>query len=155
MVRFDEPGHFLKIQLSSLVLPRNTVFLYKNFENFRIHNFAYIWIFFEGVVFLWLSLNAPTKEYVVHCTIWYYLYNLKNVKNTHASVLRLVKKQTLAWNFTKSNTSQFNLNIKTKFNHFKLPVLAKILSALLLFVVYPKLHAWLPRQHVVLPLPVQ
>ena len=31
------------------------------------------------------------------CAIWHHLYNLKNVKNTHAGVLLLVK-------FTKSNT---------------------------------------------------
>ena len=31
------------------------------------------------------------------CAIWYYLYKLKNVKNTHGGVLLLVK-------FTKSNT---------------------------------------------------
>ena len=28
------------------------------------------------------------------CTIWYYLYNLKSVKNTHGGVLLLVKLQT-------------------------------------------------------------
>ena len=31
--------------------------------------------------------------YVVRCTIWYHLYNLKNVKNTHGEVLVLVKLQ--------------------------------------------------------------
>ena len=31
--------------------------------------------------------------YVVHCTIWYHLYNLKNVKNTCEGVLILVKLQ--------------------------------------------------------------
>ena len=35
---------------------------------------------------------------------WYYLYNLKNVKNTHAGVLILVKLQNSACNFTKINT---------------------------------------------------
>ena len=30
---------------------------------------------------------------VVHCAIWYHLYNLKNVKNTHGGVLILVKLQ--------------------------------------------------------------
>ena len=29
--------------------------------------------------------------YVVRCAIWYYLYNLKKVKNTHGGVLFLVK----------------------------------------------------------------
>ena len=27
----------------------------------------------------------------IRCAIWYYLYNLKNVKNTHGAVLLLVK----------------------------------------------------------------
>ena len=31
--------------------------------------------------------------HVVRCTIWYHLYNLKNVKNTHGGVLILVKLQ--------------------------------------------------------------
>ena len=30
---------------------------------------------------------------VVRCAIWYHLYNLKNVKNTHGGVLILVKLQ--------------------------------------------------------------
>ena len=43
--------------------------------------------------------------YVVRCTIWYHLYNLKNVKNTHGGVLILVKLHAKACNFTKINTS--------------------------------------------------
>ena len=42
--------------------------------------------------------------YVVRYAIWYHLYNLKNVKNTHGRVLFLVKLQAEACNFTKSNT---------------------------------------------------
>ena len=38
------------------------------------------------------------------CKIWFYLRNLKNVKNTHRGVLLLVKLQASAYNFTKSNT---------------------------------------------------
>ena len=37
-------------------------------------------------------------------SIWYHLYNLKDMKNTHGGVLLLVKMQALACNFTKSNT---------------------------------------------------
>ena len=33
------------------------------------------------------------KIYVMRCVIWYHLYNLKNVKNTHGGVLILVKLQ--------------------------------------------------------------
>ena len=41
---------------------------------------------------------------VILCTIWYFLYNLKNTKNTHGVVLLLLKLQVSACNFTKSNT---------------------------------------------------
>ena len=41
---------------------------------------------------VYLFLN-PFNTYVVRCAIWYYLYNLKNVKNTHGGVLILVKLQ--------------------------------------------------------------
>ena len=33
--------------------------------------------------------------YVMRCAIWYHLYNLKNVKNTHGGVLLLAKPATL------------------------------------------------------------
>ena len=33
----------------------------------------------------------------MRCAIWYHLYNLKNVKNTHGEVLILVKLQAQAW----------------------------------------------------------
>ena len=33
------------------------------------------------------------RLYVLLCTIWYYLHNFKNVKNTHEGVLLLVKFQ--------------------------------------------------------------
>ena len=42
--------------------------------------------------------------FVVCCAIWYRLYNLKNVKNTHRGVLILVKLQAETCNFTEINT---------------------------------------------------
>ena len=36
---------------------------------------------------------SHTLSYVMFCTIWYHLYNLKNVKNTHGGVLLLVQLQ--------------------------------------------------------------
>ena len=33
----------------------------------------------------------------MRCAIWYHLYNLKNMKNTHGGVLILVKLQAKAW----------------------------------------------------------
>ena len=41
---------------------------------------------------------------MVRCAIWYYLYNLTNVKNTHVGLLLLVKLRAEACNFTISNT---------------------------------------------------
>ena len=37
------------------------------------------------------KLSETKTSYVVRCTIWYHLYNLKNVKNTHGGVLILAK----------------------------------------------------------------
>ena len=40
------------------------------------------------------SVNITTDEegkYMRHCTIWYHLCNLKNMKNTHRGVLILSK----------------------------------------------------------------
>ena len=50
------------------------------------------------------TVNLRTNRYVMRCAIWCYLYNLKNVKNTHEGVLLLVKLQAEAYNFTKINT---------------------------------------------------
>ena len=36
------------------------------------------------------------RIYVMFCAIWYHLYNLKNVKNTHGGVLLLIKLQALS-----------------------------------------------------------
>ena len=41
----------------------------------------------------------------MRCAIWYHLYNLKKVKNTHVFVSLLVKLQAKAYNFTKSNAT--------------------------------------------------
>ena len=40
----------------------------------------------------------------MRCTIWYHLFNLKKLKNTHGGVLILVQLQAEACNFTKINT---------------------------------------------------
>ena len=41
---------------------------------------------------------------VMHCPIWFHLYNSKNGKNTHGGVLTLVKLQAEVCNFTRINT---------------------------------------------------
>ena len=55
--------------------------------------------------YLSLSFCLYFILFVMRCTIWYHLYNFKNVKNAHGEVLLLVKLQAaLGCNFTKSNT---------------------------------------------------
>ena len=39
------------------------------------------------------AIMSTQVIYVVRCAIWYHLYNLKNVKDTHGEVLILVKLQ--------------------------------------------------------------
>ena len=45
--------------------------------------------------------NGNTDETL--CAIWYYLHNLKKVKNTHKGNLLLIKVQAKICNFTESN----------------------------------------------------
>ena len=52
---------------------------------------------------VWLS--KENLVYVVRCEIWYHLYNLKNVKNTHGTVLILVKIKNLRNNCTHGTKS--------------------------------------------------
>ena len=62
---------------------------------------------FHRAFSLYLFSQKPREalKYEKLCVIWYYLYNLKNVKNTHGGVLLLVKLQTKTCNFTKSSTA--------------------------------------------------
>ena len=60
------------------------------------------WVLNTSLMF-WI-LNYEQKSFVVCCAILYHFYHLKNVKNTHGGVLRLVKLQASACNFTKSST---------------------------------------------------
>ena len=53
-------------------------------------NLSYIAFFYNVQYIIWIS-------YVVRCAIWYYSYNLKNVKNTYGGVLLLVKLQAAAY----------------------------------------------------------
>ena len=50
------------------------------------------------------KIDAVSNLYETFHAIWYHLYDLKNVKNTHGGVLPLVKLQASICNFTKSNT---------------------------------------------------
>ena len=54
---------------------------------------------------VWNNYSKLALRYVMHCVIWYHLYNLKNVKNTHEGVLLCrLRYQASACNFTKINT---------------------------------------------------
>ena len=67
--------------------------------NFLISHIKYVLKWFHMTVryyLKWMFVN------VIRCAIWYHLYNLKIVKNTHGGVLLLVKLK--ACNVTKSNT---------------------------------------------------
>ena len=57
MDSFEEQGSFLKNQLTSLVPPWNTGFYACTLKNLVFTLFAYNWIFFEGIVSLWVSLT--------------------------------------------------------------------------------------------------
>ena len=58
---------------------------------------------------MWNSyINTLLKsKNVMRCAIWYHLYNLKNVKNTHGGVLLLVKLQA---NGTKSRKASIHIS---------------------------------------------
>ena len=60
----------------------------------------------KNYVTLWLlTLNGELQlKFETLCAIWYDLYNLKNVKNTHGGALLLVKLHVKACSFNKSNT---------------------------------------------------
>ena len=63
--------------------------------------YTYIWIHIKPWIhihILWVHIH--TFAYIMLCAVWYHLYNLKNVKNTHGGVLLSVKFD----RFTKSNT---------------------------------------------------
>ena len=47
--------------------------------------------FFRNIV----KALAKSGIFVMRCTIWYHLYNLKNLKNTHGGVLKLKLNLTL------------------------------------------------------------
>ena len=45
----------------------------------------------SGLGNLKINANCARDQYVMVCAIWYHLYTLKNVKNTHGRMLPLVK----------------------------------------------------------------
>ena len=63
----------------------------------------------------WLLFEQTFKYMLMLCAIWYHLYNLKNITNTHGGVLLLVKLQVWPWNFAKRSSPLWVL-----FTFFKL-----------------------------------
>ena len=70
------------------------------FGNDQIHSFLRIWSqllkksLMENFIFcavMVLHSFYGKEVYVMRCAIWYHLYKLKNLKNTHGGVLLLVK----------------------------------------------------------------
>ena len=80
-----------------------------SYSNF-ILDYEFQWLqghlYYEPVGYSRLTLSRPTwLHHMMLCTIWYHLYNLKNVKDTHRGELLLVtfRLQLEACNFIKSN----------------------------------------------------
>ena len=67
--------------------------------------------------------------YVMLCTIWYHLYNLKSVKNTHRGELLLVKLQAEATGFKWTVTFNVNLVFYGLFSIFIISVTADPVAA--------------------------
>ena len=84
-------------------------------NNFKINYYSYIGSIPEKFSKLFHLVNAAKsstfiKLYETLCAIWYHLYNLRNMKNTHGGVLLLVLKIALLHgcfsrflNFTNGN----------------------------------------------------
>ena len=61
-------------------------FLPLSYHRSQVSQQSYCQLFFNSHVLI-------TNSNVMFCAIWYHLFNLKNVKNTHGGVLLLVKTQ--------------------------------------------------------------
>ena len=78
--------------------------------NMNFHSFHLCFIvsccFCNKLVFCETPIRVKFISWIYErlCVIWYHLYNLRNVKNTHGEVLRLEKLEANACNFTKSST---------------------------------------------------
>ena len=92
--------------------------------------------YFEQVFAFCMLINKNVFEWfllVMLCAIWYHLYNLKNVKNTHGRVLLY-----LACNFTKSNTLPWVF-----FTFFKLYKWDQIVQSIAKNMLCPDLQTFL------------
>ena len=103
MCRKTEIG--IKIQCVNLKLTFNSKFTGFMFYEYKIGGISLKQplLFNHSVLvlnsFTTFLLHPYICVNVVRCAIWYHLYNLKNVKNTHGEVLFLVKSNTPPWFF--------------------------------------------------------
>ena len=72
--------------------------------------------------------------YVMRCAIWYHLYNLKNVKNTHGGVLLLLKVTLLHGRISRSLNCA-NGTKSRKASHREPPNLANYLLRIMCMVI--------------------
>ena len=94
-----------------------------------IYNLMASFIYFYQLDYCFLVSSVIWKEYnVMLCSIWYHLYDLKNVKNSLGGVLLLVKSQASASNFKKRSTPQWVLF--KLFKIYKLHQIAQSISYL-------------------------
>ena len=62
-------------------------------------------VFEENSSSSYFEILMAKDEPSIHDHVFYYLYKLKNVENTHGGVFPLVKSQALACSFIKNDTS--------------------------------------------------
>ena len=72
------------------------------------------------------------------CAIWYHLYNLKNVKNTHGGVLILVKLQAGIMGYVQTVSAMLQFIFLYKYSYYQSCFLTylNILVAYFVFCLY-------------------
>ena len=73
------------------------------------------------------------------CAIWYHLYNLKNVKNTHGGVLLLVKLFSRFLNYASGTKSRKVSHVKLWCNTFNVLLLGSTLISIKIEMIR---HFW-------------
>ena len=59
-----------------------------------------------------ISLTEKKCLYVMLSMIWYHLYNLKRVKNTHGGALLLVKLQRITYLYKVANSATHHISLQ-------------------------------------------
>ena len=77
------------------------------YENWRVWQCSRCWIFFKISD---VAQSIKTQNNVLYWAIWYYLFNFKNVKNTHGRVWLLVKLQAFSITYADSASKILKMN---------------------------------------------